>query len=288
MILHIQRRQDWIRGRREKRNLARTARLRRQIFRYSLLCLLLAVAASAFKYLPWAVTDVDYDIVVKGNQVVNAEQVRTALKDAVGKPLYKLDPHKLEDLVRSLQAVRFAFVRRYVFPHPKLVVDVLEEFPWATLAPGPGGTPEAVISDTGRIIPLERFPAIARPDFKIYGPSSLKLDAHQISQWAGWVSYIAAQTGVKVDYVDMRVPAEIAIQDGELYLKIGAADSTLTKRLGRLASLMPSLTDLHGRLQYVDLGLDNNIPLKVSDKSKTSNQTRTATPIAATSGTAVP
>src|SRR5206468_179574 len=81
---------------------------------------------------------------------------------------------------------------------------------------------------------------------------------------AAWVAFIAAQTGKKVDYVDMRQPQTIWVQDGDLRLKIGVADSTLTRRLGRLASTVPALDKVDGQLDYIDLALDNNIPLKVS------------------------
>jgi cell division septal protein FtsQ len=268
MILQTQQRQDWIRGRREKRKLAKMARLRRQIMRYFFLAVLLAGAASSFKYLNWSISDPDRDIEVRGNQVVSVEQVRSELSQCTGKELWKLDPHVLEARLCSLEDVRHAFVRRYIFPRPHLVVEITEEFPWASFATEPGAPPEAVISETGRIIPISVFPNIIKPEFTIYGTSSLKLKASDVSQWAGWTAYIAAQTGQKVDYVDMRDLHDIKVQDGEFTLRVGNADTTLTRRLGRLASVVPALGNLRDRLQYIDLALDNNVPLKVADKPR--------------------
>lgn len=269
MILHVQQRQDFIRGRREKRKQAKKARWRRQILRYFFLFALVAVGASAFRYLPWSLADADRDIAVKGNKVVSVEQVRGALSYCVGKPLYKLNPAVMEQRVKSLEVVRYAFVRRYLFPHPHLVVEVLEEFPWATLASEPGQPPHAVISETGRVIPISQFPSVIQPKFLIYGSSDLRLNTAQVAQWAAWTNYIAAQTGQVVDSVDMRVSNDVRVQDGEFYLRVGSADSTLTRRLGRLASVVPALGDLRDRLQYIDLSLDNNVPLKVAEKPKT-------------------
>jgi hypothetical protein len=237
MILHVQQRQDVIRGRREKRKQAKKARWRRQILRYFFLFLMVAAAASAFRYLPWSIADADRDITVLGNKVVTVEQVRGALSYCVGKPLYKLSPAVMEQRVRSLEVVRHSFVRRYLFPRPHLVVEVLEEFPWASFACEPGQPPQAVISETGRMIPIAQFPGVIQPKFLIYGSPGLQLNSSQVGQWAAWANYIAAQTGQNVDFVDMRLLNDIRVQDGEFYLKVGSADSTLTRRLGRLASV---------------------------------------------------
>lgn len=266
MTLYLQERQEHIRSRRERRKLARRARIRRQIVRYLFLSLLLGAAAAGFLCLSWTLADADRDIQVEGNQVVTVEQVRGALANFVGKPIYRLDPQLLESRVRSLDAVRYAYVRRYFLPRPHLVVTVLEEFPWAAYSSNPNGPPEAVISETGRIIPLNEFPNTGQPEFRIYGPPGMKMTKSEVSQWASWVSYVASQTGRKIDYVDMRKPDCIWIQDGDLRLKAGAADSSLTRRLGRLASIVPALGEVHGQIDYIDLGLDNNIPLKVIKK----------------------
>ncbi len=264
MNLRLQERQDLIRSRRERRKLAKRARVRRQVVRYLSLFLLLAGAASGFLFLPWSLADAERDIIVQGNQVVDVEQVRGALSGCAGKLIYKLDPKNLEARVRSLEAVRYAFVRRYVLPRPHLVVQVLEEFPWATFATTTDGPGVAVIAETGRMIPVDEFPNVIRPEFKIYGPDGMKLTKADVSQWAAWVAFVASQTGQKVDSVDMRNLQNIVVQDGNLRLKLGVADSTLTRRLGRLASVVPALDQVKGDLDYIDLSLDNNIPLKVA------------------------
>ncbi|MBI4533223.1 MAG: FtsQ-type POTRA domain-containing protein [Candidatus Melainabacteria bacterium] len=263
----VQRRQDWIKGRRERRKLTRYARLRRQVLRYFFLCLLAGCGVSCFVYLPWCLSDIDRDIVVHGNQVVSPEQVRGVLANSLGKPLYRLNPQRMATQVQSLEAVRHAFVRRYLFPRPQLVVHVLEEFPWASLSCGPGYPPDHVISETGRVIPIKDFPLIAQPKFVVYGSPQLKLTGAQVGQWASWVSFIANQTGQPVEYVDMRNGQDIAVKDGALCLRIGAPDSTLTRRLGRLASVMPVIGQFRDCLEYIDLGLDNNIPLKLTRKN---------------------
>src|SRR5262249_7824989 len=92
------------------------------------------------------------------------------------------------------------------------------------------------------------------------------LNSRSVAQWASWVGFISAQTGHPVQAVDLRKPFDICVQDGELFLKLGAADATLTTRLGRLSSIMASIEPLRSRLEDIDLGLDNNVPLKIAKK----------------------
>lgn len=265
MTLPVDQRKEWIRSRRNKRKQARSARYRRQFFRYFLLLALLYGGYSGFARLPWGLSDVSRDIQVRGNHIASEDQVRGVLGNAMGAKVFQIDPKMLEKQVESLKAVRHAFVRRYALPHPTVVVDVLEEFPWATYSPNPETPPTAVIAESGRMIPINEFPTVAQPKLLIYGPGNMKITRSEVAQWAQWVGFIAEQTGEEVQFVDMRKPQDVRVQDGsDIYLKLGTADTTLTRRLGRLSSVLTAIEPLKGRLEYVDLGLDNNIPIKVA------------------------
>jgi len=260
-------RKEWIRARRSKRKQAKQARVRRQGFRYFLLLAFLAAGACAFSMLPWSLRSADSDIVVRGNKVVSAEQVKNALASTIGVPLYRLDPKQLEHQVGTLKAVRFAFVRRYVLPRPKLVVEVLEEYPFASFAQDADSPITHVISQSGRMIPVAEFPSMGKPSLTIYGSANnLRLSAQQVSQWGSWIGYINDLTGQQVASVDMRTPQDVKVRAGDLCLKLGMPDQGLTRRLGRLSSVLASVGTLKGKLEYVDLGLDNNIPLKVAKR----------------------
>jgi POTRA domain, FtsQ-type len=266
----LQKRQDWIRGRREKRKLTRQARLRRQVFRYSVLCLLICVAVAGFIYLPWAIGSAERDITIHGNHVATDSQIRDALRSAVRTPLYRVDPKKLEDAVCALPIVKYAFVRRAVFPHPHLSVEVLEEFPWATYCSSPENPPEKVISQSGRMIPIKDFPSVVQPSLRFCGGSDFHLTAADIVRWDQWVRLISKQLDKPVELVDMRKPNQICVGCPGVDLQIGQADSSLTHRLNRLASVVPVTATLQDKLEYIDLSLDSNIPLKV-DKSAASD-----------------
>lgn len=263
VILEANQRREWMKSRRKMRKAARGARTRRQIFRMLLLVGMLFGAGACFTHLPWSLKSAD-QVIVHGNAVASREQVFRQLASAMNVPIYRLDPKQLENQIGSLKAVRHAFVRRYALPRPHLVVEVLEEYPWATFSRDPNLPPEAVIAQSGRFIPIAEFPAVVQPKLVIYGQPTLKLTSHEVTQWASWVNYIGAQTGRPVDSVDMRQPFDVRVCDGDLNFKLGMPDGTLTRRLGRLVSILPAVEPLKDKIDYIDMGLDNSIPVKIS------------------------
>ncbi|MBK9201807.1 MAG: FtsQ-type POTRA domain-containing protein [Candidatus Obscuribacter sp.] len=259
-------RREWMKSRRKMRKAARGARLRRQTLRFMLLCGLLFCGGACFTHMPWSVHNEKTQIVLRGNSVASKEQVLKLLGSAMDVPIYRLDPKQLEKQLASLKAVRYAFVRRYALPQPKLVVEVLEEYPWASFSTDPKMPPVAVIAQSGRFIPIKDFPNVVKPHMVIYANPNFKLTSREVTQWASWANYITEQTGRPVDSIDMRQPFDVRIQNGDLALKLGMPDTTLTRRLGRLVSILPTVETYVDRLEYIDLGLDNSIPLKVSKK----------------------
>lgn len=263
VILEASQRREWMKSRRKMRKAARRARTRRQILRMVLLVGMLIGAGACFTHLPWSLQNGD-QVMVHGNAVVSREQILKQLTPAMQVPVYRLDPQKLETQIASLKAVRHAFVRRYALPRPHLVVEVLEEYPWASYSRDPKLPPEAVIAQSGRFIPISEFPTVVQPKLIIYGQPTLKLTSHEVTQWASWANYISAQTGRPVDSIDMRQPFDVKVCDGDLNFKLGMPDATLTRRLGRLVSILPAVEPLKDKIDYIDMGLDNSIPVKIS------------------------
>lgn len=272
MIMEADQRREWMRSRRKQRKATRRARSRRQAFRYVLLIGMLIAGAACFTHLPWKLHSEQTEVIVHGNSVATRDQILKLTKAAVNVPVYRLDPKKLENQIASLKAVRHAFVRRYALPKPHLVVEVLEEYPWATYSPDPAKPPEAVIAQSGRFISIAEFPKVVQPHLVIYAQPTMKLTSREVAQWASWANYITTQTGRQVDYIDMRQPFDVKVANGDLTLKLGMPDQTLTRRLGRLVSILPAVEPIKEKVDYIDLGLDNSIPLKISKVPKHPHQ----------------
>lgn len=279
--VYLEERAGRIRGRREKRKQARVARTRREILRYTFLCALLFIGVTGFIKVSWSVADPEIDIKVAGNQVTSAKQIRRVLMSCMQRPIYTLNPKTLERQVESLPDVQRAFVRRYLFPRPHLIVEVMEEFPWASYAASPDQPVTAVISQTGRFIPIAQFPNVPQPALKIFGKPESQFNETTVAQWSNWVNFVAAQSQHPVEYVDMRKANNVELKTGDLNLHLGAADSMLSKRLSRLSSVLPVIASLDKEsIDYIDLSLDSNVPLKISNSKPHGTQQQAARSIA--------
>ena len=202
--------------------------------------------------------------------------IRKTLKDSQSVPLYELNPADLERKLERLETVKHAFVRRYSLPQPHMSVEILEEFPWAALARGPEEPARYVISESGRAIPIAKFPQVEVPNLTIYSSKPIKLKPQDVKQWATWLGYVQDQTDREVAFVDMRRPFDVRIGSADdIYIKIGIPDTTLTRRLGRLTTIMPTVEKYHDRLEHIDLALENNVPLKLSKEPRTPKSSET-------------
>jgi cell division septal protein FtsQ len=228
---------------------------------------LLALGISALYYTPGYLSSNQSQIIVKGNKVVSAAQVKAALKTVSKYPLYQLNPRELEDQVTKLSMVKHAFVRRYCLPSPKLIVEVMEEFPWASYATNADDAPQWVIAESGRVISIAEFPSVIQPHLKILAQPNFRLSSSQVGQWANWLGYIEKETGKQVNAVDFTQPKDIKVISQDYCIKLGSADGSLTKRLYRLASVLSAIKPTINRLEYINLSLDNNIPLKLAKEN---------------------
>src|ERR1700733_8223994 len=105
-MIYADQRKEWIKSRRNRRKHARRARVHRQVLRYILLAALVWGGCEGLMHLPWHVGNAQTDVIVRGNSVVTADQVRTALGDITETRSFQIDPRKLEQKVRSLSAIK--------------------------------------------------------------------------------------------------------------------------------------------------------------------------------------
>lgn len=271
MSLPVEKRRQWIKSRREQRKQTRYARLRRQFLRYSILFSLLILGGLVLYKMKCRLYENSRGLEIKGNMVASNEQISSALKsEVVNSPLFVLDPNELENRVKNLSIIKHAFVRRYLLPHPRLKVEVLEEFPWATLyCPSPNLQAKFVVAESGRLISLADFPNVYKPALKIYAedPRRFHLTEADVEQWANWTNYISKQTQCPVVAIDMLEPHNIKVETSKFSLVLGNPDSGLPCRLYRLAAVLEVLASQHKEPIYVNLSLNSNIPVKLAKKS---------------------
>jgi len=269
MNLPVEKRRQWIRSRREQRKLTKLARLRRQLMRYTALALLLFGGGAAFYKICWNLPSQTADgrsISIKGNFVASNSQILESITQSTNVPIYALDPNVLEKKIESLDVIKQAFVRRYSLPYPHLHIEVLEEFPWATLYLSNQSAPQFVISQSGRLVSIQDFPQVYQPTLKIYASNknNVRFSADDVGHWANWISYIEKQGQCPVFSIDMCEPHNVKVETSKFVIALGNLDSSLTSRLCRLASVLDILASEKRQASYVNLGLNSNIPVKLA------------------------
>jgi cell division septal protein FtsQ len=303
MSLPVEKRREWIKSRREQRKLTKYARLRRQFLRYFVLLAMLSLGVFAFYRMHCHLNENKNGLIIEGNFVASNKQISDVLKPEVtNTPLFLLNPNELENKIKELSAIKYAFVRRYVLPNPILKVAVLEEFPWATIycseavcanakcqpvvrlgagitAGFPGTIDLAgvkakwVVSESGRLIAIAEFPNVYQPALKIYTKNTGQFNLNQadIEQWANWLAYISKQMQCSIIALDMRESHNVKVETSKFIIVLGNPDSGLTRRLNRLPSVLEVLANQHRDPVYINLALNSNIPVKLAKKSDKSN-----------------
>ncbi|HMP51391.1 MAG TPA: hypothetical protein PKD05_07525, partial [Candidatus Melainabacteria bacterium] len=142
-----------------------------------------------------------------------------------------------------------------------------EEFPWASLSNDPESDPAYIVAESGRMIPIKKFPSYPRPPMVVsadFEKAKKMFSPEEVKQWATWIGYIENQSGEKVQLVDLRRQYDVRVRTDKTLFRLGIPDTTLATRLGRISSIMETVAAYRDQLDYVDLALDNNIPLKLS------------------------
>ncbi len=266
MVLDYEVRQEWIKNRRRLRKQSKEASDRRKVLKLIFTLLLLFLSIYGFTKEPWYINNFEKDIIVSGNHVLDASLVRQLVCPFFEKPLFQVNPKAVESRLEQLSIVNKAFVRRYIIPRPKVEILLWEEFPWANLTNNLKNPAYLVVSQTGRIISVNDFPQIEKPKLLVVANENLHLNSAQIVKWQGILDFIASQDNTPVQYLDLTNPFDIRVQTASLNIKLGAIDNTFQKRLLRLPSVLAGIKDYRPKLVYLDLSLDSNIPIKLSEK----------------------
>ena len=71
-------------------------------------------------------------------------------------------------------------------------------------------------------------------------------------------------SGEKVEYIDYRKTNDVYIKIKSSNIRLGALDSTVFERIKRIYTILPQITNLKGKIRYIDLSWDkvNYIKLK--------------------------
>jgi cell division protein FtsQ len=215
----------------------------------------------------WVISNSD-QVIVKGNQFLSAQTIRSLLSVQYPQSILKLQPEEIAEQLETAAPIAQATVNRHLFP-PGLTVQVKERYPVALAQiPATNGTkgagPEnlAVLDQSGWWTPLTSYTAIEKslnlPQLKVIGNP----EQYQ-NQWPQLYQALS-HSAVKISEIDWQDPANIVLGTELGKVHIGPDTSKVAvqlKILDRMRNL-PKHPRYH-QIDYIDLKNPESPTLKI-------------------------
>lgn len=195
----------------------------------------------------WTLSDRS-QIEVAGNQLLSAQQIRSAFPLPSPQPIWKLPIPQLVARLEATPPIAEAALSRQLFP-PQVKVTVRERQPVA-VAPSPQGA--GFLDAEGIWIASSFYRQAAQP----WQPPALQVIGFEPSYRPYWQEMypLIAQSAVKISAVDWRNPQNLILKTELGTVHIGPYSPEFAEKLVKIAQMrqLPSRLASH-RLAYIDL-----------------------------------
>ena len=251
----------------------------RRLFKLFRFCVVLFVFYSIFRLgatRHWFLPNDIYEklpndrIEILGNYIVSDEKIFNQIQQVQleKKQIFKIDPKPIENKIEELVPIKRAYIRRFWLPS-RLVVMVEELTPAITIAPSEDVQPVVAFAMTGELITREFLPLPSEDEvIKILsygnkGDDYDNWDIERIEYLYKLGSMIEEYSGEQVQYIDLRNPHNAFVQIKSVKIKLGELDQAVFERVKAIRDILPEITDLLDKIQYVDLSWKDSKYLKM-------------------------
>ena len=251
----------------------------RRVFKIFRFCVVLFIFYSIFRLgatRHWLLPNDVYQkpvgerVLILGNSIVSNEKILNQMQEVQleKKQLFKIDPKPIENKIEELVPIKRAYIRRFWLPS-RLVVMVEELTPAITIAPSEEVQPVVAFAMTGELITREFLPLPSEDDvIKILtygnkGDDYDNWDIERIEYLYKLGSMIEEYSGEQVQYIDLRNPHNAFAQIKSVKIKLGELDQAVFERIKAIRDILPEITHLLDKIQYVDLSWKDSKYLKM-------------------------
>ena len=251
----------------------------RRIFKFVRFCFILFIFYSIFRlgatrhwFLPNDVYEkqIGEKVEILGNSIVTNEKILYQMKEIPleKKQIFKIDPKPIENKIEELVPIKRAYIRRFAFP-ARLVVMIEELTPAITIAPSEDVQPVVAFAITGELITRDFLPLPDESDvFKILtygnkGDDYDNWDIERIEYLYKLGSLIEEYSGEQLLYIDLRNPHNAFAQIESVKIKLGELDQAVFERVKSIRDILPQISHLIDKIQYVDLSWKDSKYLKM-------------------------
>lgn len=221
-------------------------------------------------------------IEVINNYIVPQNIIYNSIKDikVTNKPIFLFGVSEIKKELFKIPVIKNIYVRRYGFP-ARIQIIIRERIPSVVLKTDVNSMPFAFITTDGVLI-----------SNKIYMPlseakSPLKIIVKNTAEAKNWdlkridfiekiVKSVEAYSSEKVQYIDMKDPNDVYVKIESTNIRLGVLDSLVFERIKRIYTILPQISEIDGKVKYVDLSWDRVNYLKLEDQ-KTKEKEEKAT-----------
>ena len=207
------------------------------------------------------------------NKIVPTYVINKSLKDVKVPhlPIFLMKVKPIKQELFKLPMIKNIYVRRYGFP-ARLQIIIRERVPIAVIKTDMNAKPAAVFTSDGILIPAK--PYMVLPNNTnilniLTNATNMKKDwsVKKVQEIEEIVKAVEMYSNEKVEYIDMRKPNDVYVKIKTTSIRLGTLDSTVYERIKRIYTILPQITEVDSRIQYIDLSWDkvNYLKLKKQD-----------------------
>lgn len=197
---------------------------------------------------------------ILNNKIVPSYKILAALRrtEVPRKPIYRIETDEIKQNIMQLDPIEDVYIRRFWFP-ARLQIIVEEKVPIITISPALNTPPVAFFAKGGKLIGRDYMPL--SKSFKttlvlVYGTKGddyRNWDNEKIKLLENISKSVEANSGEKVEYIDLRNPKDAYVKVKSVNIRLGTLDETIFDRINRLPSILPQIKTLDKKIKYVDL-----------------------------------
>ena len=208
-------------------------------------------------------------IEIINNKIVPNDVIRMILKDTKVRhlPIFMMNVNPIKRELLTSPVFKSVYVRRYGFP-ARIQIIVIERVPTAIIKADLNSKPLAFFTQDNLLINHSDYMNLS--DSKnVLKILTLKTDLEdeitvkKMREIDRIVKEVETYSNEKVEYFDMRKPNDVYVKIRTTNIRLGALDSTVYERIKRIYTILPQITDINSRIEYIDLSWDKVNYLKM-------------------------
>lgn len=211
----------------------------------------------------------DDRVEILNTQIVPAYVLKNGLKNVPVNhtPIFLMNLKPIKHELYKNPTIKKVYIRRYGFPS-RLHIIVKEREPIALIKTDLKSnvvafyTSDDVLVMNKPYMSLKNYSDILNI---ITAPKSIKkeMTPTKIKEIEQIVKEVERYSNQKVEYIDLRKPSDVFVKIKTTRIRLGVIDSTVNERIKRLYTILPQITDLNSKVEYVDLSWDKVNYLKL-------------------------